>query len=71
MRNAKAGRDIHVRISEAMADRLRVMAEFHCQPESFMAAMLLEEIIAGKFHSFSVAAKRIGDLGLTGIERDE
>ena len=71
MRNVKAGKDFHIRISEAMGDRLRVMAEFHNQPEAYLAAILLEEIIAGKFHSFSMAAKRIGDLGLTGIDRDE
>lgn len=71
MRNVKNGKDIHIRISEVMGERLRVMADFHNQPESFLAAMLLEEIIAGKFHSFSMAAKRISDLGLTGIDRDE
>jgi hypothetical protein len=71
MRNVKAGKDFHIRISESMADRLRVMAEFHNQPENFLAAILLEEIIAGKFHSFSMAAKRINSLGLTGIDRDE
>lgn len=70
MRNTKAGKDIHIRISEQMAEKLRVMSEFQGQPDAHYAALLLEEIIAGKWHSFNVVGKRYMRLGLTGIDGD-
>lgn len=70
MRNVKSGKDVHVRLTEAMGDRLRIMAEFYQKPDSLIAADFLEEAIAGKFHSFTMAAKKISECGLTGIERD-
>lgn len=71
MRNTKAGRDFHIRISEEMAEKLRIMSEFQHLTDSLNAAILLEEIIAGKWHSFNVMAKDIFRLGLTGKDRDD
>lgn len=53
-----------------MHQRLGVMADFHEKADADLAAVLLEEAIAGKFHSFTVAAERMGSLGLIGKDRE-
>jgi HicB family len=59
-------KSIHVRIPPDIHQRLGVMAEFHEKDVAELAAVLLEKMIVGEFHSFSVTAERMSRLGLTG-----
>lgn len=63
-------KSIHVRLSPDMHQRLGVIADFNDKDLAELASLYLEKMIAGEFHSFTVAAEKISRLGLAGKSRD-
>jgi len=70
MRNVKSGSDVHVRLPDEASKRLQVIAEFHNQPASAMAALLLEIALAGEWHKFTLVQQKLNAMGTTGIVRE-
>ena len=70
MRNVKAGGEVHVRLPDEASKRLQVIAEFHNQPASAMASLLLEVALAGEWHKFTLLQKKLNAMGSSGSERD-
>jgi hypothetical protein len=63
--------DLHIRLSHEAKGALRLLAEVESVPESVLAGHLLEEIILGRIHTLTVAARRLRRQGLAGSEGDE
>ena len=58
------GKDFRCELDPDLHEALRVMAEHQGKPIQVMGAELLEEAIAGRFHSFKVILSRLERCGI-------
>lgn len=58
------GKDFRCELDADLHEALRVMAEHQNRPIQVLGAELLEEAIAGRFHSFKVILSRLERCGI-------
>jgi len=58
------GKDFRCEIEAEVHDRLRKMAEFQGVEVSTLGAQLLEKMIAGEWHAFSILLERMERSGI-------
>ena len=63
--------DIHLRVSPDCMALLRLMSEVEQATVSALAERYLEEVVLGKAHVLTVAARQLSRLGIAGSERDQ
>lgn len=63
--------DLHIRVSPDCMALLRLMSEVEQAPVSSLAERYLEEVVLGKAHVLTVAARQLSRLGIAGTERDQ
>lgn len=63
--------DLHVRVSSECKALLALLAEVEGQPESVVAARMIEESVLGRGHVLKIAARKLRRLGHGGNEGDE
>jgi hypothetical protein len=64
-------KDVHVRLSPEMFDRLAVLAAVNNDGIAEYAAFLLDKAIVGEFHAVTLQAERLKRLGIGETLRDE
>jgi hypothetical protein len=62
--------DMHVRIDPVADAKLEMLAEVAGVPKTTLASQYLEEMILGKAHVLTVAARKLARMGFDGMERD-
>lgn len=58
------GKDFRCELDPELHERLRTMADFHDTDISSLGAKLLEKMICGEFHEFSLMAERMARTGI-------
>jgi hypothetical protein len=62
--------DLHVRLDPIAKAKLALLAEVAGVTETKLASQYLEEMILGKAHVLTVAARQLSRMGFDGMERD-